>query len=228
MAQPGSRRSSQAGLQSGQPAPGTTTTSAKQAPVREPKPSEQIPILRSTLPAMFLPLDEDITKEADSMPRDRLERLKRILDTIDNQRVSVKENIMWLLDRERERMVLEAKEREEELNLQGAKTGLSASEVDHVIHSLEAPAIPGRDYNITDAPPLNVHRHIPATLSPREMVIDHLLNWVESGSRELIGYEDHIAGIRRHYEELLQKETARIQAVGMRPEDRPKAAEALM
>lgn len=185
----------------------------------------------STLPAIFLPLNHDITREGESnYTRDRVERLKRILDTIDNQRVGVKENILWLLEREKERMVLEARERDEELNPQGIKTGLAltAAEVDQVIHSLEAPPVQGRDYNITDAPPLNVNRALPPTLSPREEVIDQLLNWVEHGSRELNGYEDHIAGIRRYYEEFLQKETARIEAVGMRPEDRPKAPSALM
>ncbi|KAM7209520.1 hypothetical protein V8F20_000258 [Naviculisporaceae sp. PSN 640] len=227
MAQPGSRRSSQTGSHSTQSTTRTAAPPAVPAP-REPKPSEKIPILTSTLPAIFLPLDHDITKEDNPLPRDRLERIKRILDTIDNQRVSVKENIVWLLEREKERMVLEARERDEELVAQGHKTGLalSALEVDQVIHSLEAPAVKGRDYNITDAPPLNEHRPLPT--NPRVQVIDYLLNWVEGGSRELDGYENHIAAIRTHYEEILQRETARIEAVGMRPEDRPKAPSAMM
>ena len=58
-------------------------------------------------------------------------------------------------------------------------------------------------------------------------MINQLLNLAETGTRELKGYEEHIAGIRNFYEACLKKEIARVEEAG-RPEKRQKVAEASM
>ncbi|KAK4214053.1 hypothetical protein QBC37DRAFT_422109 [Rhypophila decipiens] len=226
MAHPGSRRSSQAGL----PTSRTTGPASKQPPVKDPKPPEKIPMLESTLTATFVPLppDLDITKDTGNLPRNRIERLEHIIATIDNQGLMVKENIIWLLDQEKERMILEAREYEQETKPAPVKGGLPASEVDVVIKSLSAKADPGRDYNMKDVPTPNRHRQLPPNLSPRELVVGHLRTLIENGTGDLNGYNNHISGIRKYYADLLMKEMANLELVGMRPEDRLKAAEASM
>lgn len=227
MSYSGSRRSSHASLStSQQPA---AHAAPQQEPVRELRPSEKIPVLRSSFPATFIPFNEDIAN-LPVVPRDRVERLKRILASIDNQRVGVKENIIWLIEREKERMIMEATEKEEEFHLQNAKHEIHPSELNEILRNMAVPAQkdPKIDYTLKDAPPLNTVRPLPATLSPRDQAINQLLNLAETGTRELRGYDDHIATVRSFYEGCLKKEINRIEEVGLRPEERSKVVEASM
>jgi len=125
-------------------------------------------------------------------------------------------------------MMMAAKENEEELHLQDAKFEVHPFEELEVIRNMSVPAQKGVDYTLKEVPPLNVHRPLPPTSSPRDLVINRLINLVETGTRELKGYDDHIASIRSFYEACLEKEIARIEEAGLRPEKRIKVAEAPM
>lgn len=160
-------------------------------------------------------------------PRDRVERLKRILETIDKQRVGVKENILWLFEREKERMIMEATEIEAELHLQDANFEIHPTEVDDFIRNMGASPQIGVDYNLKNAPLLNIVRPLPGA-SPRDLVINQLLNLAETGTREVKGYDDHIAAIRSFYEACLQMEIEKIEEAGLRPRKRIKVTEASM
>ncbi|KAK3315135.1 hypothetical protein B0H66DRAFT_334855 [Apodospora peruviana] len=189
---------------------------------RELEPSEKIPALRNVAPGVFVPFHEDILSKTD-YPRDRIDRVKRILESIDYQREGVKENLMYLFEREKQRILLEAQEKEQELGLQDAKPGVHPAEVDATLRSMEAPAEPGCDYNIRFLPPLEPHRSLATNLSLRDRTVQGLLSLVESGVADLNGYERHINGIRDYYVDCLAKEVARIEAAGMRPEERGRA-----
>ncbi|KAK3293272.1 uncharacterized protein B0H64DRAFT_403904 [Chaetomium fimeti] len=182
-----------------------------------PKASEKIPMLNNIAPSIFVPLQDDfLTIEP---PRDRIERLKRILQTIDCQREGVKENLLYMFEREKKRIVLEATEIEEAQGLPDINPGLAPSEVDEIIANMEAPAMPGRDYNVRDMPRPGP-APVPPNASLRDKTVMELLNMVERGLTELEGFEKHMAGIKDRYLICLEQEMARVDDAGKRPEER--------
>ncbi|KAL2017800.1 hypothetical protein VTK56DRAFT_1663 [Thermocarpiscus australiensis] len=188
----------------------------------EPNALERIPPLLNISPSIFVPLREDILNS--ELPRDRVERLKRILKTIDYQREGVKENILYMVEREKKRIMLWAAETEQEAGPPKIRAGLPPDEVDEVISNMEAPAEPGKDYNY----PYNRRPSTPPgpdNVSLREQTVLDLLDVVKGGVRDLEGYEKHMAGIRQYYVDCLEREIARIDEAGLRPEERSGAKE---
>jgi hypothetical protein len=190
----------------------------------EPKPSEKIPPLNSICSCIFVPLRDDLlTTEP---PRDRTERLKRILQSIDYQREGVKENLLYMFEREKTRVVLRAAEMEQEQGQPSIKPGLAPAEVDDIIANMEAPAHPGkdyRDYNLQNLPGWAPFTPIPPDTSLRERTVMELLNMVERALLDLHGFENVMAGIKNQYLECLEKEMARLDDAGKRPEERTGA-----
>ncbi|KAK0634527.1 hypothetical protein B0T17DRAFT_568243 [Bombardia bombarda] len=211
------------------PAAEPDTTKGKEKE-KEQKPSEQIPHFVHIAPSIFTPLPPDFGDKLSDIPRDRLERLKRILESIDYQREGVVENIMWMIEREKTRLILEASEVEA---AQGQKkpTGLDQAEADRIIANMEAPADPGMDYNIKTIgtveellPPLGT----PTNESLRDKTVSALLRLVEFGIVQVQGYELHMTKTKQHYLDRVEKEAQKIREAGMRPEERTGAAEAPM
>ncbi|GAB1313039.1 Transcriptional regulatory protein RXT2 N-terminal domain-containing protein [Madurella fahalii] len=180
--------------------------------------SEKIPPLRNIAPSIFVPLQEDILKA--ELPRDRVERLKKILKTVDYQREGVKENLMYMFEREKKRIMMQAAETEQTLGPPKTRPGLPQDEVDEIIRNMEAPAQPGVDYNIRDMPQLDLRLPIPPDASLRDRTVVELLHIVENGLVQLNGYKKHMADIQKYYLDCLERELARIDEVGRRPEER--------
>jgi hypothetical protein len=180
----------------------------------DPKAPERIPPLTNIAPAIFVPLRDDILNL--EPPRDRVERLKRILETIDYQREGVKENLMYMFEREKKRMMQEAAETEQARGPPKIRPGLPPSEVDEIIGNMETPAEPDRDYNLQEYPPVAG----PPNLSLRDSTVRDLLTMVDKAVIELEGFEGFMAGIENFYREVLARETARIDEAGKRPEER--------
>ncbi|KAH6622987.1 hypothetical protein F5144DRAFT_582060 [Chaetomium tenue] len=185
-----------------------------------PDASEKIPVLSNIAPSIFVPLQDDLLTQ--EPPRNRIERLKRILQTIDYQREGVKENLLYMFEREKTRIVREAAEIEKAQGPPSIKPGLALSEIDDIIANMEAPAQPGRDYNVRDVP-LPVPMMVPPNASLRDKTVIQLLNVVEQGLGELEGFERHMAGIKDRYLVCLEQEMARIDDAGKRPEERSGA-----
>ncbi|KAL2136708.1 hypothetical protein VTI74DRAFT_2119 [Chaetomium olivicolor] len=184
----------------------------------EPKGSEKIPPLTNIAPSIFVPLQEDILNSA--IPRDRVERLKRILETIDYQKQGVKENLMYMFEREKWRIMQQAAEVEMAQGPPRIRPGLPPDEVDEIIANMEAPAKPDKNYNIRDMPPLDISRLIPPNASLRDKTLLELLVMVERGVQDLQGFEAHIAGIKGYYLSCLEWELERLENAGKRPEER--------
>lgn len=185
-----------------------------------PKASEKIPVLNNIAPSIFVPLHDDfLTIEP---PRDRIERLKRVLQTIDYQREGVKENLLYMFEREKKRIVLEAAEIEQAQGPPSSKPGLAPNEIDDIIANMEAPALPGRDYNVRDMPRLGPIM-VPPNASLRDRTVMQLLSMVEQGLAELEGFEKHMEGIKDRFLVCLEQEMARIDDAGKRPEEQSGA-----
>jgi hypothetical protein len=184
----------------------------------EPKAPEKIPQLTNLAPAIFVPLRDDILSS--EPPRDRVERLKRILETIDYQREGVKENLMYMFEREKKRIMLQAAETEQAQGPPKIRPGLPPSEVDEIISNMETPAEPDRDYNLREYPPAVGPPAMPPNLSLRDSTVRDLLRVVDGAVTELEGFEGFMANIKNFYLEVLARETARIDEAGKRPEER--------
>jgi hypothetical protein len=87
-----------------------------------------------------------------------------------------------------------------------------------MIACMEAPAIPGVDYNQA-LPPYNPN----IEMSIHDKMIQDVLNLADKLAEQLQGYEGHIDGVKKHYQDCLEKELMRINEAGLRPEEREQA-----
>ncbi|KAK4451785.1 hypothetical protein QBC34DRAFT_399532 [Podospora aff. communis PSN243] len=187
-------------------------------PPRQLKPSEQIPELFNLAPSIFVPLSTDfLAKHLQPAPRSRVEMLKRIMDSIDYQRAGVKENLISMLEREKIRITLAAAERQAESPTpKAALLALDTGEADLMIKNMEADPLPGVDYNARTFPPYNM----PEKMIIHDVLIQQLLDLADRLTIQLVGYEGHVEGVKRYYQDCLEKELMRIQEAGLRPEER--------
>jgi hypothetical protein len=192
-------------------------------PGKEARPPDKIPPLSNIAPSVFVPLREDILNT--DLPRDRVERLKRILSTIDYQREGVKENLLYMFEREKRRIMQEAAEMEQAQGPPLIRPALHPSEVDTIIANMEAPAAPGMDYNIRNMPPVEVGERLSPNLSIRDKAVMDLLTVVERAVLDLQSFGNYMAGIKEYYLGCLERELARIEDVGKRPEERSAGRE---
>lgn len=195
----------------------------EELPQPQPK-KETIPPLRNLAPSIFVPLNVDITRPEEDT--DRLGRLKRILESIDYHHQGMKENLMYMFEREKRRMTMEASERELALNQQDWKPGLPRPEEDMIVRNMEAPATPGKNYNLTKEQIGSYHiRPIPpgAPISIRDRTVVELLMVVERSLIDLESLDNFMGRIKDKYLKHLEKELETIAQVGLRPEERDEA-----
>jgi len=187
----------------------------------EPKTSEKIPPLTTIAPGIFVPIQDAMVTDFAEPPRDRVERLRRILRNIDYQREGIKQNLLYMISREKQRLIQEAAKIDENEVTIDRPRGVSQREADMIIQNMMAPAQPGRDYNIKSEQIPARHLQSRASLPIRERVIEELLDMVESGVRQLANYEVHAAGIKQRYLDILEKELAKL-----KDEDNREASQA--
>ncbi|TLS23208.1 uncharacterized protein PpBr36_06281 [Pyricularia pennisetigena] len=94
--------------------------------------------------AIFALIGDDLTQPMDDRPRDRVERVKRMLDSLDKHQQAVRATTKNIVARERQRIV------SHEVNLQtsGRDPGISQEEADEMIKALSAEPEQGTDYNM--------------------------------------------------------------------------------
>jgi hypothetical protein len=182
----------------------------------EGKAPERIPPLNNIAPSIFVPLKDDLL--GSEPPGDRVERLRRILKTIDYMRSGVKENLLYMFEREKRRIILEAAEIEQAQGAPKLKPDLSPGEVDNIIANMEAPALPGMDYDIRSTPDFTYE--IPPNASLRDRTVMELLIVVENGLKDIQGYDVHMAAVKNEYLSRLEREVALVHDAGKRPEER--------
>ncbi|EAA27951.1 hypothetical protein GE21DRAFT_3258 [Neurospora crassa] len=220
--------------------PGAQSTGGGQHQPQPPtlRPSQQIPVLTNVAPSMFVPLRKDDVEppSEDDEPSQRIARLKRIIETIDYHTAAVKENYIWMFEREMRRFSLDAAEREEEFKLRDLHPpGPAETEIDAVFASMERPAPEGIDYNdpnnpfnVKHLPELNPQEFMPRDVSLREKAMMDILTVVEAGKNEIEAYQNHMKGLRSTYVELLGKEQEMLRQAALRPEERTRVQDAPM
>jgi hypothetical protein len=182
---------------------------------------EDIPPLLSLAPMLFVPFTEDLT-DGSKLPRDRLERLDCILQSIDRQHAGMKENFFYMLEREKKRIARDARVEEAALGIQTAPAvSMEPDEVDRMIANMDKEPEPGKDYNLRSDQigPFPQQPQLPGS-TPRERASYQVLQLVENGTAQLTGLENHIRNLKEKYQGYQQRETARIDAAGRRPEER--------
>ena len=152
--------------------------------------------------------------------------LKRILESIDFQREGVRENILFMFEREKRRSLLSASEQLAERGIVTPKRALTPDEISETIRNMEAPAEPGLDYDIKDMPRMDLNRPLPADLSIHDRAVENLLSTIEGAITQLDGYDAHISGVKKQYLGRLERELSRINDAGLRPEERTQARKA--
>lgn len=185
--------------------------------------------MSSVAPCVFVPLDYDITQPREP-PRNRIEKLERMIAGIEKQRPGVLENIAYMA--ERERLAILQDYGEKEAMLGGPPTGpgpnLHPSEVDWMMANMAAAAPAGVDLNVRD------DAHFQQIVMPyslqtqgetptlREMAAKELLKTVDEAVRNSEGYEAEVEKRIGYYANWLEKEKKTLKEVGKRPEEREK------
>ncbi len=182
------------------------------------KAPEKIFPLTNIAPSIFVPLQDDIL--GSELPRDRVGRLKRILESLDYQREGVKGNLLYMFEREKKRIIIEATEMEQAQGPPSIQPGLPLREVDDIIANMEAPAEHGMDYNIRNMAEFDPNVEAPPNASLRDRTAIDLLKVVEKGLEQLQAFEAYMSKIKVDYLGRLERETSRIEEAGKRPEER--------
>ncbi|KAH8888372.1 hypothetical protein GQ53DRAFT_749296 [Thozetella sp. PMI_491] len=180
-----------------------------------PPQAERIPPLTSIAPCVFTPLTEDITKPS-SQPLDRIEHLKRIIEAIDIQTAAVRDNLMWMLDRERQRIIQEAQAAEAAEGLPDVRPGLPTDEADRIIASMLAPANPRVEYNLPQLSNPIISQLPPAgsNATVRERALHDIMILAEKAVDQLAGYDSAMSLAKKGYLNQLDAERWRFQKAG--------------
>lgn len=194
----------------------TTSTSPQIA-----KDEEAIPKMTNIAPSIFVPLEIDITQPVEPA-RDRVEKLQRMLVAVEARRNGVTENIIYMTEREMTRIRQEGRQFEA---IHGPPTGPRASmtekEVDDMMANIAADAPPGWSMgrvNLAD-----MEAKFPEKMSNREIVAAELLFAVEQSTQSLEGYSALMATRKAELLQMQQREQARLDNIGKRPEERDGA-----
>ncbi|KAK3304418.1 uncharacterized protein B0T15DRAFT_536440 [Chaetomium strumarium] len=182
------------------------------------KASKKIPPLTNLAPCVLVPLRDDILNT--ELSQDPVRRIKWILNTINYQREGIRENLLCMFEREKQRAIQQAIEMEQAQGPPKTRPGLPLSEVDEVIANMEAPAVPGMNYNISSMPVLHPPTSLPPNTSHRDRTVLELLLMVEKGLSQLQGFEKYMADIKQHYLACLERELAKMDDPGRLTEGR--------
>ncbi|KAK4205618.1 hypothetical protein QBC40DRAFT_217 [Triangularia verruculosa] len=181
---------------------------------------EKIPRLTNLAGNIFVPLNIDLTTA--TPPQGRMQRLEHILRTIDCHRQGSRENLLYMFDREKQRIINEAQLLEQQLN-QDYRPELSPESEAQILANMNAPADPNVDYNIKEMPPLlQAMRPEPADrpLPVREKAVRDLMMMIEGAIGQLDQFEHAMKGIKEKYLVIVEKEIEKMRDVEKRPEER--------
>ncbi|OAA64420.1 hypothetical protein SPI_03067 [Niveomyces insectorum RCEF 264] len=206
------------------------------------------PRVTSVVPAMFVPLDADITQPFEP-PRDRVQRAHAVLQSIDYHRTGVRRGMLHLAGLDRQRIVATAAAATTGAaapagpaaltnsglaGLAASQERISPRETEALIANMRGPALPGVDYaaacrmQVAEQQPLQFVPPADERPGGRREAVRQTQEVVEQALAQLNGYERHIGLIRARWVETLEKEHKTMDALfGTAPtaatagEDRP-------
>lgn len=195
---------------------GATAPDAPMTPVEQVNGTseENIPPFTHTIPAIFVPLKEDLLKPIEP-PKDREERLQRMRTGLDANEKAVRENLAWMFEREARRRVAEAK-RTRPLSEPHEPADMTWAEGEQLLATLSQPANPTKTYHIPtellgQPQYTNPIVALPAhKLSPHETTVREALYVASNGSTQIEMYsKEHIKVIRDRLNTSFEREECR-------------------
>lgn len=175
---------------------------------------EDIPPITSVVPSIFIPLRESMADPYEP-PHSRVEKLRSLLASVDLHEAEVKQNLLYMFEREKRRIINECKKTEAEHGRSDTGPGLDPGEADDMIRHIQAKPRPGVDYNVLT--PLRVSAELPTNPTPRQKTAFELLCLIDSAVNQLNGYQGHIGATRQEYQGYLQKEMEIEAQIGQSP-----------
>jgi hypothetical protein len=169
-------------------------------------------------PSILIPLEIDITQPIEPA-RDRVEKLERKLAAVEARRRGVTENIIYMAEREMQRIRQEGRDVEAAQGPpKGPRPSMTEGEVDWMMANIAAPCPPGKKLNIVEyACP--VGQPLPGTLPNREAVSTELLYTVQQANRCLDGYSAVADEERKRLLAMKEREQQRLDKIGKRPDE---------
>jgi len=211
--------------------PPTSPSPANVQPQTQPSvlAEEPIPRMKSIAPCIFVPLEIDITKPREP-PRNRIEKLERLIAAMEAQRPGVLENLVHMAEHERLSIMQFGRQTEAMYGIPaGPGPSLPPEEVDWIMGNMSAPAPANRDdLNIKHEDDLlKLLERTAAAMPPpggevslREMVAKDLADTVNQAALNMRGYGNEVAKRVHDYSQKLEKEKRVLAEAGKRPDQR--------
>ena len=174
---------------------------------------EDIPPLTHIMPTIFIPLTENLLEPIEPT-KDRVERLERMVASLDANERRVRDNIAWTYEREARRHVAAVKETGA-LSTSDQPRLMGWEEADGHIARMAAKPNPSLNYHL---PPEKIAEFkaydqsridvvLPDDLNPHERTSREVLLIANRGVRDLEGYSNyHIKGIKDRLNASLEHE----------------------
>lgn len=191
----------------------TTSDPALQAGLE----SKNIPALSSLVPSIFTPLEDDLLDPFEP-PENRVQRLQRIIANIDAHEKRATDNAMWMVEREKRRIIMEAKRKEEALDQPETQLRINPDETETIIENMRAAPKLGKDYNVADAELQPNHAIFQQEFTHREDTTRQLMLLVENAYKQIEEYKVFMKATKDFYQERLKSEIAVDEGFGKRPE----------
>lgn len=187
--------------------------------------------MKSIAPCIFVPLETDITKPRDP-PRNRVEKLERLIVAMEAQRRGVLENMAFMAEHERQSILQYGRQTEAWTGIPtGPDPSLPPDEVDWIMANITAPAPKDRDPSVKDEADLQqLLARTAASMPPpeaeptlREQVAGDLAKTVTQAADNMRAYSGKVDERLHYYGQKLEKEKRVLEEAGKRPEQRHNA-----
>lgn len=186
---------------------------------------EDIPPLTHIIGTICVPLTEDLLEPIEPA-KDRVERLERMVASLDATEKKVRDNIIWTYEREARRHVTAVK-KTGALSAPHQPKSMSWEEAEAHVANMAVPAKPNMSYHL---PPEKIAEFkaydqsrpdvpLPDDLGPHERTSREVLTIANRGVRDMEGYSNyHIKGIRDRLNASLEREKQAVASF-----DRPRS-----
>ncbi|KAF9877723.1 hypothetical protein CkaCkLH20_04858 [Colletotrichum karsti] len=189
---------------------GSLTPTAKNSQEEE----EDIPTFQAGCQsmAMFVPLEESLFEPFEE-PKTKLDRLKASVENVDKQAAGVQENIRYIYERERRRIVRLANKLEAANGLVETDLGIAPDDRAIMMAYVEAAFPPGADFSTRTQSTYTIPEKPPTTgLPPRQGAILWSLYNTGQALIQMCGYMDLAQKFLDEYHKEIEEETAALEA----------------
>jgi hypothetical protein len=179
----------------------------------------------SVAPSIFVPITTDLAAPFPDRPKNEVERIERTISNLEVHIAKVKANIVEIAEQEKQAIMRDAKDTESNIIVRANQerheamaagrvlpetvappTGLTAEELDFIGRSVEAPAMPGQDYNVQVVPPVAYDPRRIQAETLRENCSRRVLQSVERAVGNVEGYGAYMEAVMDEHRKALRAE----------------------